>query len=347
MYMDPRAGGPVGRMHARASLSSAAGISAGFGFRIVRKATLGLRVDRFEIGDQQQRRAGRPRRGIDHRGPLLGARRAPLARVGLPWWPTASPRRRGGCATGHTDARGGGAVVPSPAMSPARSPSTTRRSPDAAERARLRRSIRRRVTTLNRALGDPWRGEFAYLAVDPTEHRAPPPALSTALLARIDALLHAIAIALQITQRSPGFDDDDRAAWRAQDKWAVERIRLGDVRNRDELDYLVEVQLEFWRREHDADTRTFWMRVAAAGLPFARRAPRANRAMAATARAILARGAIANRAEHEFAVDAIVLLTTSGDLDAAQGRRLASLIGAYERRRARSPKGAALPARHR
>lgn len=50
MYLDPRAGGPVGRMYARASLSSAAGISAGFGFRIVRQATLGLRVDRFEIG---------------------------------------------------------------------------------------------------------------------------------------------------------------------------------------------------------------------------------------------------------------------------------------------------------
>lgn len=232
-----------------------------------------------------------------------------------------------------------GAVVPSLAMSSARShkarsPSPTRPSPDAAERARLRRSIRRRIATLNRALGDPWRGEFAYLAVDPTERRGPPPVLSTALLVRVEALLHATAIALQITQHSPGFDDDDRAAWRAQDKWAVERIRIGDVRNRDELDYLVEVQLEFWRREHDADTRTFWMRIAAAGLPFARRAPRANRAMAATARAILTRGTIANRAEHEFAVDAIVLLTTSGDLDAAQGRRLATLIGAYERRRA-------------
>lgn len=50
MYMDPRAGGPAGRIYARASLSNAADISAGFGFRVVRKATLGLRVDRFEIG---------------------------------------------------------------------------------------------------------------------------------------------------------------------------------------------------------------------------------------------------------------------------------------------------------
>lgn len=50
MYLDPRAGGPVGRMYVRASLSNAAGISAGVGFRVVRKATLGLRIDRFEIG---------------------------------------------------------------------------------------------------------------------------------------------------------------------------------------------------------------------------------------------------------------------------------------------------------
>lgn len=187
---------------------------------------------------------------------------------------------------------------------------------------------------MNRALGDPWQGEFAYLAVDPTERRGARPVPSTAFLARTEALLHAMAIGLRITQRSPGFDDDDRTAFRAQDKWAVERLRIGDVRTAAELDYLVECQLEFWRREYDADTRAFWMRVAAAGLPFTRRAPRANRAMLATARAILARDAITKRADYEFAVDALVLLVTSGDLDAAQGRRLAALIGAYERRRA-------------
>ena len=50
MYMDPRAGGAVARMYGRASLSNAAGVSAGFGFRVVRGATLGLRIDRFEVG---------------------------------------------------------------------------------------------------------------------------------------------------------------------------------------------------------------------------------------------------------------------------------------------------------
>lgn len=50
MYLDPRAGGPVSRMYVRASLSNAAGISAAFGFRLVRGVTLGGRLDRFEIG---------------------------------------------------------------------------------------------------------------------------------------------------------------------------------------------------------------------------------------------------------------------------------------------------------
>lgn len=76
----------------------------------------------------------------------------------------------------------------------------------------------------------------------------------------------------------------------------------------------------------------FWVRVAALGLPYARRDRLAE---------ILRRGRIKSRVEYELAVDLLVVAQQEGRIDAAQAKSLAQWIGDYESARTKRRGGQA------
>ena len=70
----------------------------------------------------------------------------------------------------------------------------------------------------------------------------------------------------------------------------------------------------------------FWRRVAASGLPYERKDMLGD---------ILARGHIRSSAEHEVAVDSVVVAQQEGRINEDQAAMLSAMIGRYEQRQGR------------
>jgi hypothetical protein len=158
----------------------------------------------------------------------------------------------------------------------------------------------------------------------PVPVEGPAPRGSAKFLARADAFLAAVEIALpQRLMRETGYHLQLSLIGLVQ---RVEYIGSGDVHTLAQLRYLEDDFFIYWNEAPDSETRAFWEQVQAQGLPY-QRVDHLGK--------ILTRGRIASRTEYEFAVDSVVIAEQDGRLTSAEASRLAELIGAYEQGRRR------------